>query len=200
MSIRNTAAVLALAGIGAAPDVYAAENPATRTELPTVEVIGTTPLPGIGVPIKQEPGNVQGATGADIGKRQALDLTDFLNRSFDSVHINEAQNNPFQPDLSFRGFTAPPLLGTPQGLSVFIDGVRVNEAFGDAGNWDLIPRSAISSINLIPGSNPVFGLNTLGGALSIQTKSGFQYPGFGARLTGGRYGRRAAEFEYGGHG
>jgi iron complex outermembrane receptor protein len=178
----------------------AAENPATRTELPTIEVIGTTPLPGIGTPLEQVPGNVQGATGADISRRQALDLTEFLNRSFDSVHINDAQNNPFQPDLSFRGFNASPLLGTPQGLSVFIDGVRVNEAFGDVVNWDLIPRAAISSINLIPGSNPVFGLNTLGGALSIQTKSGFQHPGFVASLTGGMYGRRAAEFEYGGHG
>src|SRR5581483_55609 len=65
-------------------------------------------------------------------------------------------------------------------------------------NWDLIPTSAISTITLIPGSNPAFGLNTLGGSLSIQTKSGFQYPGFGAQAYGGSFGRRAAEAEAGG--
>ncbi|HSQ02668.1 MAG TPA: Plug domain-containing protein, partial [Burkholderiales bacterium] len=167
-----------------------AENPAARLELPAVEVIGTTPLPGIGVPIEQVPANVQGATGAQLERRQALDLPEFLERAADSVSVNAAQNNPFQPDVNFRGFTASPLLGTPQGLSVFVDGVRVNEAFGDIVNWDLIPRAAISSVNLIPGSNPVFGLNTLGGALGIQTKSGFQYPGYAARLSGGSFGRR----------
>jgi outer membrane receptor protein involved in Fe transport len=108
------------------------------------------------------------------------------------------QGNPFQPDLAFRGFTASPLLGTPQGLSVFQDGVRVNEPFGDIVNWDLIPQSAISSVQLIPGSNPSFGLNTLGGALAVYTKSGTQYPGGALELSGGSFGRRSAEFEWGG--
>jgi len=64
-------------------------------------------------------------------------------------------------------------------------------------NWDLIPGSAISTINLIPGSNPLFGLNTLGGALSIRTKSGAQYPGTAATLYGGSFGRRAVEAQHG---
>src|SRR5688572_31386198 len=79
-------------------------------------------------------------------------------------------------DVSYRGFTASPLLGTPQGLSVFQDGVRVNEPFGDVVNWDLIPQNAISSMALVPGSNPAFGLNTLGGAIQIQTKTGRTHP------------------------
>ncbi|MGZ5162504.1 MAG: TonB-dependent receptor [Burkholderiales bacterium] len=168
--------------------------------MPAVTVISTTPLPGLGVPLDQVPANAQAASGAQIDERQAVDLTEYLERAFDSVSINGSQGNPFQPDLNFRGFTASPLLGTPQGLSVFIDGVRVNEAFGDVVNWDLIPRNAISSVALVPGSNPVFGLNTLGGALAIHTKSGFSYPGFAMRGTSGSYGRVAAEMELGGHG
>jgi outer membrane receptor protein involved in Fe transport len=101
--------------------------------------------------------------------------------------------------VNFRGLTASPLLGTPQGLSVFLDGVRINEPFGDVVNWDLIPQNAISNITLIPGSNPVFGLNTLGAALSVNTKSGFQNPGASVTLSGGSWGRKAAEFEYGTH-
>ena len=82
------------------------------------------------------------------------------------------QSNPFQADINYRGYTASPLLGTPQGLSVYMDGVRLNQPFGDVVSWDLIPRLAIASTTLMPGSNPLFGLNTLGGALAIQTKDG----------------------------
>ena len=176
------------------------ENPATELEAPSVEVISTTPLPGIGTPIQEVPANVQAATGEQIQKQHSRDITEFLDDNLTSVNINASQGNPYQPNVDFRGFTASPLLGTPQGLSVFQDGVRVNESFGDTVNWDLIPQSAISSINLIPGSNPLFGLNTLGGSLAIHTKSGFEYPGYSIESYGGSFGTAAVNFEAGGHG
>ena len=108
------------------------------------------------------------------------------------------QGNPFQMDVSYRGYTASPLLGTPQGLSVYMDGVRMNQPFGDVVSWDLIPRAAISSMTLMPGSNPLFGLNTLGGALSVQTKDGRSDPGTSLQTTLGSNARRAVEFEHGG--
>ena len=192
---------LLIAGVSLIPSVSAAaDNPATELEAPTIEVIATTPLPGLGTPVSRVPANVQAATGQSITDQQSLNLGDFLDNNLGSVNVNHGQNNPFQPDVNFRGLTASPLLGTPQGLSVFMDGVRINEPFGDAVNWDFIPQNAISTINLIPGSNPVFGLNTLGGALSINTKSGFQYPGGSVTAYGGSWGRKATEFEYGGHG
>ena len=166
--------------------------------LAPVQVIGATPLPGVGVPKDQVPGNVQTATGADIDRTHAQDLGEFLNRRLGSVHVNEVQNNPVQPDINYRGFTASPLLGTPQGLSVFVDGVRVNQPFGDVVSWDLIPRAAIANIALMPGSNPVFGLNTLGGAVSVTTKDGWTAPGSSIEVRGGSYGRFSGEFETGG--
>jgi outer membrane receptor protein involved in Fe transport len=180
--------------------VALAQNPAEQLETPSVEVIGVTPLPGFGVPAAQIPSNVQAVTGAEISRQRSINLPEFMSQRLPGVNVNEIQGNPFQPDVSYRGFTASPLLGTPQGLSVYQDGVRVNEPFGDTVNWDLIPTSAISTINLIPGSIPLFGLNTLGGALSIRTKSGAQYPGTQAQLTGGSFGRRAAEAQQGGAG
>ena len=93
-------------------------------------------------------------------------------------------------DVNYRGFTASPLLGTPQGLSVYQDGVRINEPFGDVVNWDLIPRRRSPAMTLLPGSNPLFGLNTLGGALSLQTKSGDTHPGTELELPAGSFGRR----------
>ena len=60
------------------------------------------------------------------------------------VHVNEMQGNPFQPDVNYRGYTASPLLGTPQGLSVYMDGVRLNQPFGDVVSWDLDSRASPS--------------------------------------------------------
>jgi outer membrane receptor protein involved in Fe transport len=176
----------------------AAENPAEVFELPSVQVVGTTPLPGLGTALKDVPANVQSFDQRDFNRQRPLDLTDFLGRNANSVASGSAQGNAYQQDILFRGFTASPLLGNPQGLSVFQDGVRINEPFGDVVNWDLLAPSAISSIQLIPGSVPAFGLNTLGGALSIYTKSGTQYPGGAVQLMGGSFGRKSAELEYGG--
>ncbi len=163
-----------------------------------VTVIGTTPLPGVELPVVQVPGPVQTATDRDIDDSGALDVSDFLNRRMNGVHVNEVQNNPFQPDVNYRGYTASPLLGTPQGLSVYMDGVRLNQPFGEVVSWDLIPRMAIASTTLMPGSNPIFGLNTLGGALSLQTKDGRTYPGTALQATYGSAVRRALEFDHGG--
>ncbi|HUG72934.1 MAG TPA: TonB-dependent receptor, partial [Steroidobacteraceae bacterium] len=145
------------------------------------------------------PARVQTATADDVDALQPLDLTELLNRGFGSVSINHAQNNPLQPDLNFRGQTASPLLGLPQGLSVYANGVRMNETFGDTVNWDLLPLSAIYSVQLLAGTNPVFGLNSLGGALSLRMKNGFNYEGTGAEAWGGSFGRRGGSLQHGGN-
>jgi outer membrane cobalamin receptor len=141
---------------------------------------------------------VQTSTAADLDRSGALDLSDFANRRLQGVHVNEMQGNPFQPDVNYRGYTASPLLGTPQGLSVYMDGVRLNQPFGDVVSWDLIPRMAIASTALMPGSNPLFGLNTLGGALAVTTKTGVSHPGTTMQATYGSDLRRAFDFEHGG--
>jgi outer membrane receptor protein involved in Fe transport len=175
-------------------------NPSSRYELPTIEVVSTAPLPGMGVSIDKIPSNVKTLSAKDLEGRGFDNLSDALNSGLGNVNINDTQGNGYQVDVNVRGFTASPSLGTPQGVSVFMDGVRVNEAFGDVVNWDLIPQNAIANITLMPGANPQFGLNTLGGALSVVTKSGFQFPGTRIDTTGGMFGRRQLQIETGGHG
>jgi outer membrane receptor protein involved in Fe transport len=192
---------LALAGSAAAaePVPPASDDAAPATVYETV-VTATTPVHGSGLPRERVPSNVQTATGAAIAKSQSLDLSQYMNQSLGSVHVNDVQNNPLQPDLQYRGFMASPLLGAPQGLSVYMNGVRLNEVFGDTVNWDLLPQSAIRTLNLMPGSNPVFGLNTLGGALTLETKTGFTDPGAEVRLSGGSFNRRLVGVQVGAHG
>jgi outer membrane receptor protein involved in Fe transport len=144
------------------------------------------------------PYNIQSAFDDDIESMQSLHLADFLNRAMGSVAINDAQNNPLQPDVSYRGFTASPLLGLAQGLAVYQNGIRINEPLGDTVNWDLLPESAVHSIHLIGGANPLFGLNTLGGALSVKMKDGFNSPGHHLGLRAGSFGRAIVSAESGG--
>ncbi len=180
-------------------------TPVTRTvtlelaaQASRIDVVAATPLPGTDLPIDQIPAPVQTASARDLEQTGALDLSDLLNQRLSGVHINQNQENPYQPDVNYRGYTASPLLGTPEGISVYMDGVRQNQPFGDIVAWDLIPKIAISEVALMPGSNPLFGLNTLGGAISIDTKDGRSHPGTTLEVSGGSFGRRSVEFEHGG--
>ena len=163
---------------------------------PTVEVSAPrfiTLLPGVGMEREQMTTNAQSVTSEQIQSSRSVSLTDFMNTHLQSVNVADYQGNQFQQDLTFRGFSASPQIGTPQGISVYIDGIRVNEPFGEVVNWDLIPMNAIRGMDLIPGSNPLFGLNTLGGALSIQMKSGFTDPGLDASVAAGSWNSSQAQ-------
>ena len=164
----------------------------------TIDVYSTTPLPSIGLPLDLVPANIQVIKREDLKNQAGVSIADFAANNLQGVTVNETQGNPFQPDIHFRGYTASPLDGNPQGISVYLDGVRVNEPFGDTVRWDLIPSFAIQGMQLIPGSNPLYGLNTLGGAIALQTKSGRTNQGGAVELSGGSWGRKNISAEYGG--
>ncbi|APD95168.1 TonB-dependent receptor [Alteromonas mediterranea] len=163
-----------------------------------IEVQGATPL-SANSNNSAVFGNVQTLTQDDIEGSVNRSLPELLKTQLASVNLNDVQNNPFQPDLQYRGFTASPLLGLPQGISVYLNGGRVNEAFGDTVHWDLMPLDAIDTVSLYSGSNPLFGQNTLGGALSLRTKTGFSFNANEIDLQAGQFGQKAASVESGGH-
>lgn len=166
-------------------------------DLGVMNVISTSPLDGRGVEANKLPGNIQTVSAEKLQKAQSISLADYINQYLGSVSINEAQNNPLQPDIYYRGFVASPLLGMPQGLSTYVNGVRFNEPFGDTVNWDLIPEGAVDSMALYGGSNPVYGLNSLGGAISVKTKTGFSAPGHQIEVYGGSWDRHSEELTSG---
>jgi outer membrane receptor protein involved in Fe transport len=185
------------------PPAESTSSEAPPAEAPPVEekvdVISPTPLTGSDLDRFHFPGNLYHATGTDIEVTHAQGLGDFLSQKAGSVNRNDVGANPFEPDIQFRGFTASPQLGTPQGISVYQDGMRLNEPFGDTVLWDLVPQNAIANLDIIPGANPLFGSNTLGGAIAIQTKTGFTDPFTDVRLAGGSYGARSLQFNTGNH-
>jgi iron complex outermembrane recepter protein len=181
------------------PQAEPPETPVSSQYKETIEVVATTPIYGLGIHRSKIPNNIQSATADDLSRTSGVYFGEQLTTAFASVHANEAQTNPFQPDVQFRGFAASPLLGLPQGIAVYQDGVRLNEPFGDTVNWDMLPTNAIAGVTLMPGSNPLFGLNAVGGAISIQTKSGFSHPGHGVGVLGGSFGRRYVDAQSAGH-
>ncbi|WP_425412887.1 TonB-dependent receptor domain-containing protein [Methylophilus rhizosphaerae] len=155
------------------------------------------PLPGLGLTKEEIPGNVQSISAQEIKDSHSLSIADLMNKKLQSVTVNDYQGNPFQMDVQYRGFTAGPQIGTPQGLSVFFDGIRVNEPFGDVVNWDMMPMNALAGVDVFPGSNPVFGLGTLGGAFALKTKDGFNNAGVDANVLTGSFGRKQLQLEGG---
>ncbi|MDP2607581.1 MULTISPECIES: TonB-dependent receptor [unclassified Oceanobacter] len=165
-----------------------------------IVVIAPTPVMGTGVRENQLVSPVQSLGSDDLERIQAQNIAEHLRYQLGSVSINEAVSNPYQPDVQYRGFTASPLLGLPQGVSVYMNGVRFNEPFGDTVNWDLLPTDAVSNMTLYSGSNPLFGQNTQGGAIAMTTKNGFNTEYNELELGAGQFGFRQAQFQSGGNG
>jgi outer membrane receptor protein involved in Fe transport len=164
--------------------------------LPTVFVYPTTPIPGSGINADKVPASVNVVDTKQIERTGSLNIADALRQHVPGIIVNEVAGNPFQPDVQFRGFVASPVAGTPQGLAVYQNGVRINEAFGDTVNWDLIPTAAIQSVMVVT-NNPAFGLNALGGAVNLQMKNGFNYHGAEIDTMGGSFGRIQSSAQWG---
>jgi outer membrane receptor protein involved in Fe transport len=162
-----------------------------------VEVIGTSPLTGLGVERDRLPYSSQVLRRGAIDQAQAGPTTDLLARRVPGMQANDIQGSPFQSDLTYRGYRASGLLGAPQGLSVYLDGVRINEPFGDVVMWDLLPEYSLQSITVVPSANPAFGLNTLGGAIAFTTADGRSAPGGRAEVGFGSFGRKRIDASYG---
>ena len=188
--------VIAFAQAGTATGGTTGNAPATEIALPTVDVVGSSPLLGSGIDRNKLPAQTSVLNSGDIARDGTPDAVRALNEQVGGVNLDSASGNPDQPTLLYHGFEASPLQGVPQGLAVYVNGARFNDAFGDTVNWDLIPSLAISQLNL-EGPNPVFGLNALGGSISVQLKNGFAYHGGEAALYGGSFGRVVGEFQYG---
>ncbi len=132
----------------------------------------------------------------ELQQTRGFELTNNLFRQTPGVSVNDVAGNPLQPQVDFRGFVASPIAGTPQGLAVYQNGVRINEAWGDNVYWDMIPNIAIDRTTVVTG-NPLFGLNAIGGAVVLDMKNGFTYQGFEIDGRGGSRGRRQGVAQFG---
>ena len=147
-----------------------------------------TPTARSGTDVDKVPSAINAVGAAQIARTGSLNVADALQQQVPGILVSDTTGNSFTPEIQFRGFTASPTAGTPQGLAVYQNGTRINEAFGDTVNWDLIPTAAIRSVTVVT-NNPAFGLNALGGAVNVLMKDGFSYQGAETNVMGGSFGR-----------
>jgi iron complex outermembrane receptor protein len=182
---------------GARP-VRGSTAPRATQNVRRVYVYPTAPTPtvGSGVDVDKVPAAINAVGAAQIARTDSLNIADALQQRVPGIVLSDTTGNPFMPDVQFRGFVASPVAGTPQGLAVYQNGIRINEAFGDTVNWDLIPTAAIRSVTVVT-NNPAFGLNALGGAVNVLMKDGFNYKGAEINTMGGSFGRIQSSAQYG---
>lgn len=187
--------LLAVAGSSNGQEV--AQRAESLVRLPEIVISAPARLPGGSLPSDSVPSTVQTITGEEIKRSGAFTLQDYLKR-LPGVSLNDEQGNSFQPDVQMRGFQVSPVTGVPQGISVFVDGVRVNEPTVEEVNFDLIPLDDVERIELIRGPSAVFGRNTLGGSLNIVTRRGGDTREIVTEAEGGSFGRQKYRASLGG--
>ena len=167
------------------------------TPIAPLTVVAVTPLPGTPIDADKLPGEIDSLSISQLAiDRRTDSIANLVESRLASVSVNDEQGSPFQPDFTFRGFTASPISGVAEGLAVYQDGVRLNESFGDNVNWDLVPRFAVRAFT-VQSNNPAFGLNALGGAVTMEMKDGLAWRGVDADLSGGSFGDLAGHVEVG---
>jgi hypothetical protein len=163
-----------------------------------INVFSPGPLPSIGISTDIIPGSVQVIKPQDVEQQVGVSHADYLINNTQGFSITEVGGNPWQPDVQFRGYSAGSILGNPIGLSIFVDGVRENQPFSDVMLWDTVPMWAMAGTQVVAGSNPIYGLNTLGGAIAFQTKNGKLFNKGRISATAGSWDRTSGLVEYGG--
>ena len=193
--------LLSCAGACAMPLAQAQVPPGAETveaveALPGIEVVAPSPVGGTAIDRARVPSATNVLRRDDLVRSGTPSLLRALDEQVGSVTIQDVSGNQFAPNLLYRGFEASALVGNPQGLAVYVNGTRFNQSFSETVNFDLIPDVAIERTELV-GANPVFGLNSLGGAISIRLRDGFSYQGAELELSGGSFGRRQVSGQYG---
>ncbi|MEQ1718642.1 MAG: TonB-dependent receptor [Hyphomicrobium sp.] len=186
-----------------APEQVAAPQPAALSAPVGGPPSGDTlvkmsPVAGSEIPLDKVPGAVGTVSAADVARNGSGQVQNVLAQKVPGIILSDTAGSGFRTDVSYRGFDASPIGGRSQALAIYMNGIRINEAFGDTVNWDAMPAIAISDIAVV-GSNPVFGLNAIGGAISVTMKDGFGFEGGTIDVMGGSFGRRQIAAEAGGN-
>jgi iron complex outermembrane receptor protein len=191
--------MLACCSLAAMVPGHGASAQTAPADVETVVVTGISPLPGTEIDANKIAGELETLSVPQLTKDRPQDLLPNLAATgLASVGVNEEQASQFQPDFVYRGFEASPISGIAEGIAVYEDGVRLNESFGDNVNWDLVPQFAVERFTL-QSNNPVFGLNAIGGAVTLAMKDGFLFDGAEATFSGGSFGNISGYAQYGTH-
>lgn len=181
-----------------APQPAAQPAPAVAPGLGGIDsgTVNMSPVAGSEMPITKYPAAVGRASQDDIAKFHEASVPEVLQNTVPGVVLSDAQGNVYQRTLQYRGFDSSPVNGQAQGLTVYQNGVRISESFGDIVNYDFLPDNAIAGMSIL-GANPVYGLNAIGGAIGITMRDGFNFQGVEVDSRFGSFGHREGSLAVG---
>ena len=199
--MRQTLSFAALA-VSLSVSPLAAQQPDTLARdtvsvLPTIEVVGSILAPGgpgIGSGV---PARTSTITNEQLEAWEPRVVSDLL-AGQPGFSLYDDLGSPFKTTVSTRGFYASPVVGLPQGVSVFLDGVPVNEADAAQVNFDLLPLEHVRRVELLSGTASLLGPNSLGGSMNLLTNHGGGPISGEVELTGGSYESFSGEGSVGG--
>lgn len=187
---KKAPAVSPLSNVGSGTPSAASQSAGSQAAATAAPVTVAAPI--------TVPSAVTNVTDAEIDREGTASIQQVLQAQVPGIILSDAAGNPLRAEVSYRGFDASPVSGRSQGMAVYQNGIRINEAFGDVVNWDVLPSNAISSLSVV-SNNPSFGLNAVGGAVSISMKDGFSYQGGELDVMFGSFGRQQVGVQAGGN-
>src|SRR6059036_3459799 len=145
-------------------------TPKDTTLLAPVVVTGVR-LPTVRELARGLAGRTATLSAQDLDARGVRSLADALEQ-LPGVTTSDELGATGQLDVSLRGFQVSPVIGLPQGVTVYVDGVRANEPDAHEVNFDLLPLEDVERVEVVYGPSVLLGRNALGAAVNLVTRRG----------------------------
>ena len=171
------------------PSLAGAQQP---DSLPT-DTLAPVVVTGVRLPTARElarglAGRTATLHAVDLDARGVRSLADALEQ-LPGVTTSDELGAPGQLDVTLRGFQVSPTIGLPQGVTVYLDGVRVNEPDAHEVNFDLLPLEDVDHVDVTYGPSVLLGRNSLGAAVNLVTRRGSVPAERELEASGGSFGR-----------
>jgi iron complex outermembrane recepter protein len=161
--------------------------PKDTTTLAPVVVTGVR-LPAVRELARGLAGRTATLGSADLDARGVRSLADALEQ-LPGVTTSDELGATGQMDVSLRGFQVSPVIGLPQGVTVYVDGVRANEPDAHEVNFDLLPLEDVERVEVVYGPSVLLGRNALGAAVNLVTRRGATPAAGEVEASAGSWGR-----------
>ena len=151
-------------------------------------VVTASRLPSVRELLRGLTGRTATLQGADLDARGVRSLADAL-EVLPGVTTSDELGAPSQLDVTLRGFEVSPTIGVPQGITVYVDGVRANEPDANEVNFDILPLEDVERVEVVYGPSVLLGRNSLGAAVNLVTRRGASPGARVIEMSGGSYER-----------
>src|SRR5436853_1623056 len=177
--------------LGLLPTPAGAQQPDSTpkdTATPAPVVVTGVRLPSVRELARGLTGRTATLNAGDLDARGVRSLADALEQ-LPGVTTSDELGATGQLDVSLRGFQVSPVIGLPQGVTVYVDGVRANEPDAHEVNFDLLPLEDVERVEAVYGPSVVLGRNALGAAVNLVTRRGTSPAGREIEASAGSFGR-----------